>query len=166
MELAAAGSDMPEQVRQYEQRKVVQHDDLQQARQLIDAELRALRQHVDDNDRLYNERAEAQREAILKAEKAQSEYNVRSNEFRGQLDDQAKTLMPRNEFNSVISNLEAKITRNSDDIRFLREGGGGQITKGVKDESRANIALLFSLVATVVGVLMVAVVLWRVFTGN
>jgi hypothetical protein len=32
---------------------------------------------------------EASEKAIVKAENAQRDYNVRSNEFRGQLDDQA-----------------------------------------------------------------------------
>src|SRR6202035_5755903 len=36
----------------------------------------------------------ASEKAIIKAEEAQKDYNLRSNEFRGQLDDQAKTLMP------------------------------------------------------------------------
>ena len=37
----------------------------------------------------------ASEKAILKAEEAQRDYNHRSNEFRAQLDDQAKTLMRR-----------------------------------------------------------------------
>lgn len=42
--------------------------------------------------------------AISKAEQAQADYNIRSNEFRGQLDDQAKTLMPRSESLSLHKN--------------------------------------------------------------
>jgi hypothetical protein len=39
----------------------------------------------------------ASEKAIIKAEEAQKDYNLRSNEFRGQLDDQAKLLMQRAE---------------------------------------------------------------------
>jgi hypothetical protein len=46
--------------------------------------------------------------AIVKAEDAQRDYNVRSNEFRGQLDDQAKTLMPRTEVVVMINSLQDK----------------------------------------------------------
>lgn len=47
--------------------------------------------------------------AIVKAEDAQREYNVRSNEFRGQLDDQAQTLMPRAETNVLLRAMEDKV---------------------------------------------------------
>lgn len=47
--------------------------------------------------------------AIAKAEEAQREYNVRSNEFRGQLDDQAKMLMPRAESLTLFKSVEEKL---------------------------------------------------------
>jgi phosphopantetheinyl transferase (holo-ACP synthase) len=53
----------------------------------------------------------ASEKAIVKAESAQQDYNSRSNEFRGQLDDQAKTLMPRNESVTLIRALEEKIVQ-------------------------------------------------------
>ena len=51
----------------------------------------------------------ASEKAVLKAEEAQREYNVRSNEFRGQLDDQAKMLMPRAEVAALLKAMEEKI---------------------------------------------------------
>jgi hypothetical protein len=51
----------------------------------------------------------ASEKAIIKAEEAQREYNVRSNEFRGQLDDQAKMLMPRSEVTALIRSIEDKL---------------------------------------------------------
>jgi hypothetical protein len=74
----------------------------------------------------------ASEQAIAKAEKAQTEYNIRSNEFRGQLDDQAKTLMPRAESFSMFKSFEDKMyIQNSSteksldslrlDIKSLRE---------------------------------------------
>lgn len=70
--------------------------------------------------------------AIDKAESAQKDYNARSNEFRGQLDDQAKTLMPRIEalgkFEDVNQRLATRIKdadKAFDDLRkeisLLRE---------------------------------------------
>jgi len=51
----------------------------------------------------------ASEKAIIKAEDAQREYNVRSNEFRGQLDDQAKLLMSRTEAMSMFGATSDKI---------------------------------------------------------
>ena len=88
---------------------------------------------ADERDRRYEDRfmaqqaavaaaLEAQKEAtsatflssekaIVKAEDAQRDYNTRSNEFRGQLDDQAKHLMPRAE---ALSKFEAIEIRHAD----------------------------------------------------
>lgn len=52
----------------------------------------------------------ASEKAIVKAEEAQKEYNTRSNEFRGQLDDQAKTLMPRNESIGLFNAIDEKLS--------------------------------------------------------
>jgi len=109
---------------------------------------------IDERDKLYASRFEASQtavsaaltaqkelvaaaflaseKAITKAEEAQREYNVRSNEFRGQLDDQAKQLMPRSETVTMIRSVEDKVRAASDDrekkfdavtkeIAFLRE---------------------------------------------
>ncbi len=50
----------------------------------------------------------ANEKAIVKSEEAQRAYNERSNEFRGQLDDQAKMLMPRSEATALIRSMEEK----------------------------------------------------------
>lgn len=51
----------------------------------------------------------ASEKAIVKAEDAQKDYNTRSNEFRGQLDDQAKMLMPRSETVGLFKAMEDKL---------------------------------------------------------
>jgi hypothetical protein len=97
----------------------------------LKGKIKALRDVVDERDRLYKERDESRKtavdaalqaakektsdafiaseKAIVKAEDAQREYNARSNEFRGQLDDQAKTLLPRNEADARFKAIEASI---------------------------------------------------------
>ncbi len=78
---------------------------------------------------------EASKEAVLKAEVAQQNYNVRSNEFRGQLDDQAKRLIARTEVEQLLKSmqdrieaanksLEEKISVNDREIRAVRENVG------------------------------------------
>ena len=57
--------------------------------------------------------------AIVKAEDAQRDYNVRSNEFRGQLDDQAQTLMPRTETNVLIQGINEKVADHSKIVEIL-----------------------------------------------
>jgi hypothetical protein len=59
--------------------------------------------------------------AISKAEEAQRSYNERSNEFRGQLDDQAKRLMPREEALSKFIAYDEKLEDGKREIIKLRE---------------------------------------------
>ena len=86
----------------------------------FDDRLEGLRELLTERDLRYSEKFIASKEAVitafassekasLKAEQAQESYNVRSNEFRGQLDDQAKTLMPRLETDGRFSSVEDKI---------------------------------------------------------
>lgn len=51
----------------------------------------------------------ASEKAIVKAEEAQKDYNARSNEFRGQLDDQAKQLMARAEALNLLKASDDKL---------------------------------------------------------
>jgi hypothetical protein len=110
---------------------------------MLEERVKALQQLVDERDRLYLEKFRASEvavtaainasdkqttasfaaseKAIVKAEEAQREYNVRSNEFRGQLDDQAKTLMPRLESQTVFKAYEDKLEAVKQDVKSLRE---------------------------------------------
>jgi hypothetical protein len=96
---------------------------------------------ITSNDKRYQESFESQRQAvkdalaaqkelttaafnssekaIVKAEDAQRDYNQRSNEFRGQLDDQAQTLMPRTETNVLIAGLNDKLADQAKIIETL-----------------------------------------------
>jgi hypothetical protein len=77
----------------------------------------------------------ASEKAIVKAETAQHDYNDRSNEFRGQLDDQAKMLMPRAETVALLKSLEEKLTG----IREAMEKSDGALAADIKSlrESRS-----------------------------
>ena len=59
----------------------------------------------------------ASKEAILKAEASQIGVNERSNEFRGQLADQAATLMPRKETEASMQNIRDIVDR---EIKIIR----------------------------------------------
>lgn len=102
-----------------------------------------LQRQIDERDRRYEDRFKAQETAVLaalaaqeklvsaaflasekaivKAEEAQRDYNIRSNEFRGQLDDQAKTLLPRAEADGRFDNLVLQIEEIKTEIAGLRE---------------------------------------------
>lgn len=79
----------------------------------------------------------ASEKAVLKAEDAQKDYNNRSNEFRGQLDDQAKMLMPRTETMALFKNSDAVIAaiRNEYDVRLeaMKQEFSQQHTTALKD---------------------------------
>ena len=125
-----------------------QLDDL---KELMIEKVQRLSDKIEERDRLYIEKFRAgeiavsaaitasdkqtaasfasSEKAIFKAEEAQREYNVRSNEFRGQLDDQAKTLMPRMESQTLFKAYEDKLDDMKDQIANLRESrseGGGK----------------------------------------
>jgi hypothetical protein len=110
---------------------------------VIEERVKAIERLMDERDRLYLEKFRASEiavaaaitaakeqtsasfasseKAIGKAEQAQSDYNNRSNEFRGQLDDQAKTLMPRTESQTLFKSYEDKLEDMKKDITSLRE---------------------------------------------
>jgi hypothetical protein len=127
--------------------------------QRVRAEVSAIMALLEERDRRYEERFVASatavsaalvsqeklvaaaflasEKAIVKAEDAQREYNVRSNEFRGQLDDQAKTLLPRTESASELKGIEARIEAGTKDrekkydetvaaLALLREAKAGR----------------------------------------
>lgn len=104
----------------------------------VDTALAHLRAVADERDRRYEQRFEAQteavsaaltsaKEAVDKAETAATRRFESVNEFRAQLADQAGTFMPRLEAEQRIGQLAEKI----DDIKGTRSQGfaqGGQVT--------------------------------------
>lgn len=72
-------------------------------------------------EELNRERFSAMKESIIKAESAQTAYNERSNEFRGQLDDQAKRLMAREEALGKFAAYDEKLEDCKKEINRLRE---------------------------------------------
>src|SRR4030095_3890490 len=76
---------------------------------------------------------QASEKAVLKAEEAQREYNVRSNEFRGQLDDQAKMLMPRSEVMALLKAMEEKVIAVKSEIDTRINGYADSMEKSYQD---------------------------------
>ena len=116
----------------------------------------------------------ASEKAIVKAEDAQRDYNVRSNEFRGQLDDQAKTLMPRSEsaalFHAIDEKLglmqsatDLKIENLRKDIASLRESRSEGT--GRASQQAVYISMAIAGVGFVIGLLSIGVsIAVRVFS--
>jgi hypothetical protein len=89
--------------------------------------------------------------AIIKAEEAQKEYNSRSNEFRGQLDDQAKTLMPRSETSGLLKGVDDRfdiVQKQVDDLRLSK----AQL-EGKASQQSVNQALVISVLGVVIGII-------------
>lgn len=91
---------------------------------------------IDERDRRYEERFVAQSEAVNKAEKAQQEYNIRSNEFRAALDDQAKLMLPRNEADQRFSQVRELLDVQGKQVvelqRLISRGEGGEMVTSQK----------------------------------
>ena len=83
--------------------------------------------------------------AIDKAEFAQQRVNETQNEFRGTLKDQAATLMPRSETESLIRELRTAI----EDVKKSRDEGTGRFKGNI--DSRTLIFSVLSLVGLVIG---------------
>ncbi len=79
----------------------------------------------------------ASEKAIIKAEEAQKDYNIRSNEFRGQLDDQAKTLMPRPETVALFKAMDEKLLIAQNNYENRLEGVKAAIEKSNDDSIKA-----------------------------
>jgi len=132
----------------------------------LEVEMIGLRALMDERDRLYKERDDSRRtavdaalaavkeqtkssfeaseKAIVKAEEAQKAYNQTHNDLTRKMDQQGKETMPRPETESRLHGLEEKIN----DLRdVISKGQGvGVGGKAVKDESRANLAVIVALV--------------------
>jgi hypothetical protein len=89
---------------------------------LVDAQRELTNQRFGDQDKavqaalVSQEKAvaaalDAAQRAVIKAEIAQEKRNEATNEFRGQLSDQAATLMPRAEAEQRLSALDAKFAQ-------------------------------------------------------
>ena len=126
LEHAAKEEPMPEgisiEVRDYINERVHATERLCEAKlqahdELSEAKLAAMGEVISANMR-------AAERAAQKAEEAQHEYNIRSNEFRAQLKDQADMLMPRAEtltlFKSSDEKMASAIAVADDKLREFR----------------------------------------------
>lgn len=83
-------------------------NDVRYSQRFVAQEL-AVKDALAGQEKAVNAAYAAQERAILKAEEAQKDYNQRSNEFRGQLDDQAKLLMARQEALGLFRGADDKL---------------------------------------------------------
>lgn len=145
---------------------------------------------IQSNDKRYQESFESQRQAvkdalaaqkelttaafnssekaIVKAEDAQRDYNQRSNEFRGQLDDQAQTLMPRTESTVITNGLSGRDAELGKQMEILSMRITSiESNKAGKVENKGNINIVY--LAIVAGVVMfiqfigLVIVLFKLF---
>lgn len=84
---------------------------------LLDERDRRYTDHFAASDKYNAAIYEASKVAITKAESTAQEQRERANEFRGQLSDQAATLMPRKETETSLTLLREQLER---EVRLLR----------------------------------------------
>jgi hypothetical protein len=132
-----------------------------------------LRDVMDERDRRYTDRFDAQDKAVeaallaqksavdaalvssdkavAKAEEAQKEYNIRSNEFRAALDDAGKLNITRNEVGVLIKASEDRDSALQAQITELRLSKA--TLEGKASQNAVNISLLFAIVGLLLSVL-------------
>lgn len=120
-------------------------------RRELEQGIASLRLVIDERDRLYKERDEAQRA-----------YNERHNDLARKMVDQNKGTVPRPEIDARFHAIEEKVT----ELRTAIATGGGAALGGraVKDETRANVAMIVGLLA-LVATLAAAVARWMKLGG-
>ena len=151
-------SDEHPSLREFVERIIEERD------RLYDARIKALDTYFSSRltamDKATQAAFASSEKAISKAEQAQADYNVRSNEFRGQLDDQAKTLMPRSEMVAILKGYDSRLDKLDNNISSLREsrssGEGSNIARSEhRIQTNWNVGTLIALVLGLVS-LMVA----------
>jgi chromosome segregation ATPase len=142
-------------------------------RALLLSKIESTKQILDERDKLYKERDDSRRtavdaalsaakeqtkasfeaseKAIVKAEEAQKSYNQSHNDLARKMDDQSKATMPRSETEARFHALEEKVN----EVRNVVSAGTGVITgsRGVKEETRANVGTIGTLVGIVIAIL-------------
>jgi hypothetical protein len=127
-----------------------------------------LQKQIDDLSKLLDFRMEAAEKAVATAmtaaEKAASKLELASekrfeatNEFRGQLTDQASTFMPRTEVAAIQERLQERITDLQDRMNRLNPEGAPQRS----EENSRQSSQLLSIVAVLVSAAAVVVLLLK-----
>lgn len=144
-------------------RRLMDERDLRYSK-MAEASEKAVAAALGAAEKLTNTAFAASEKAITKAEAAQSSYNASTNEFRGQLRDQAATLMPRFEADQRFSGLEQRFSEFKDsmlsEIANLRESRS--MVQGEKGQASDSSATFFSVVTIVVAcvAIVISVVTW------
>jgi hypothetical protein len=101
-----------------------------------------------DNQKAVDAALVSQEKAIIKAETAAEKRFESVNEFRQQLNDQAQTLMPRQEYTVQHKALEDKIADINDRLNTM--GGQSEGSKIVMGKIYAAIAAVGSILAIII----------------
>ncbi len=116
----------------------------------------AVRAALAAQEKQVNSAFEASEKAIVKAETAQTAYNLRSNEFRASLDDQAKLLLTRTEadvrfqqFRELADSLGKEIIALR--LAYSQGEGGSRAAKEARSNSQWVIGLLVGIALATLG---------------
>jgi len=151
--------------------------DLDGLKELLISKMESMKEVINERDKLYKERDDSRRtavdaalaaakeqtkasfeaseKAIVKAEEAQKSYNIAHNDLARKMDEQNKATMPRTEtqqrFDSTakeISELKTVVAAMVASSTGLAVGG-----KAVKDEGRANLAIIVAIIGVMLALL-------------
>jgi len=158
----------------------------------VTAEMDGLKELMEERDRRYEDRFNAQQKAveaalaaaekqtlaafnsgekaIAKQEAAQTSYNERTNEFRGQLFDQARLFMPRSEAEAGVKQVSSELDRLREDARRENEGIKKEIAslretrsavEAGSTKSKDNIAMVISIISTIISFFAAGLIITR-----
>jgi len=159
----------------------------------ITGDVDALRELMDERDRRYEDRFNAQQKAveaalaaqekqtlaafnsgekaIAKQEAAQASYNERTNEFRGQLADQARTFIPRIETEQGFKQVALEIERIREEIRREHDGLKKEIAslretrsaiEGAGTKQAKDVSMIVAIIGAITAILGTGYIVLRV----
>jgi hypothetical protein len=134
----------------------------------VRVEVDALQRIVDERDGRYTERAEAQTEAIHKAEQAQASYNATHNDLTRKMERKDSDQMPRTEVEGRLRKIEMResdqmprsevegrlqmLSEKIETVRGVQHVGGGMSagSRASQETARANVLLALAFFGAVV----------------
>lgn len=110
----------------------------------VTVQLESLRRLLDERDRRYEERFVSAKEAVAKAEAAQTAYNTQHNDLTRKMEQQRSEMVPRQEAEMRFKTVEEKIAG-------LRESRSE--SKGGKEQTNWLLTIAIGIAGLIIGYL-------------
>lgn len=130
----------------------------------LDADIRALYAEITNREHSVELALRSAQTAVDKAETATDKRFDSVNEFRAQLTEQAGQFVPREVFETAITNLSARVDRNTDSINL--SGGMGAGSAAEREQTNKNNLRIVQIIGVGVSFVALLVVIANILTAK